>query len=121
MNFINTQHWGFDTDLPMVKCIPNLDLMSEDELLDRIFDGDLRLAKLHWVNSNLNKDLLKEFEWRCNDNYEWLQDDYKMYLTEECGYASTEWVTDWYDNFCLGHYKDVVPVYKIPLLANDWS
>jgi hypothetical protein len=121
MNFIYTTNWRFDTRLPMAKCIKDLPILTEDQLLDKIFQWDLFLEKLHGINWSVNNDLLQEFEDRCDSNYDMLQDAHEDYLREECGYVSIEWVVDGWSNFCLEYYKEEVPAYKIPLLANDWE
>ena len=65
MNFIHTTEWGFDTDLSMKKCIPEIKVLTEWELIDKIFDWDIFLEKLIGIDCNSSnpiKDIRKKVD-----------------------------------------------------------
>ena len=114
MNFISTTNWGFDTDLSMKQCIPELKVLKEWELIDKIFDWDLFLEKLIGIDWNNNDKLLQKYDDRCENHYEEIQYDYSQHL-REMWYSSIEWVMDWYEDFCRDSYGEVCPVGHWPL------
>ena len=60
MNFISTTNWWFDTNLPISKCLPNLEIQSEDQLLDKVFKGNLFVDKVMWIWSKKKKATVSE-------------------------------------------------------------